>query len=171
MAAGATYEAIATTTLGSNTTTITFSSIPGTYTDLVLVANCGKKNNVSNTINIRVNSDSGSNYSTTRLWNDSSNAASDRQTSASNMHTQSPQYNAVESIFLVYFMNYANTTTYKTVLGRQNTANLGTGGIGATCSLWRSTSAITSIQLELDFGSGNQFITNSTFTLYGIAAA
>jgi hypothetical protein len=166
-----TYEPIATTTLGSNTTQISFTSISGTYTDLILVANCGKKNNVANTINVRVNSDSGSNYSSTRLYNSGSGVASDRFSSNSNMYTQTVAYNSVESVMTFMFMNYSNTTTYKTMLARQSTSSLGDGGAAASVGLWRSTSAITSIQLELDFGSGNQFITGSTFTLYGIKAA
>jgi len=63
MAAGATYEPIATTTVsGSSTSTVTFSSISGTYTDLVIIGNLG-----SQTTNafpyLQFNGDTGSNYS------------------------------------------------------------------------------------------------------------
>lgn len=167
----ATYEPIATTTLGSNTSTITFSSIPGIYTDLILIANCGKKNNVANTINVRVNSDSSNNYSSNRFWDSGSGKASDLFSNNSNMYTQTVAYNTIGSLMTFMFMNYSNTTTYKTMLARQNTSSINDGGAGISIGLWRSTSAITSIQLELDFGSGNQFITGSTFTIYGIKAA
>jgi hypothetical protein len=87
------------------------------------------------------------------------------------MFTQSPQFNYVGSLFTCHFMNYSNSTTYKTMLGRQGTASSTAGGASLTVSLWRNTSAITSIQLQLDFGSSNRWYTGSTFTLYGIKAA
>jgi hypothetical protein len=66
-------------------------------------------------------------------------------------------------------MNYSNSTTYKTVLGRSNRASSDTA---ADVGLWRSTSAITRIDLAMG-GSfpTNNFASGSTFTLYGIAAA
>ena len=66
---------------------------------------------------------------------------------------------------IVQFQNYSNTTTYKTVLSRGNNAsNL----VEAFVGLWRSTSAITAIDIKTQ--SGN-FSIGSTFTLYGIKAA
>jgi hypothetical protein len=60
-------------------------------------------------------------------------------------------------------MNYSNSTTYKTILGRSNAA---TSGTSAAVGLWRSTSAINSIEIgTVSFTAG------STFSLYGIAAA
>jgi hypothetical protein len=64
-------------------------------------------------------------------------------------------------------MNYANTTTYKTVLARSNVTDF---RVAAIVGLWRSTSAINTIQLRSDNSSYN-FTTGSTFTLYGISAA
>lgn len=171
MPAGATYEPIATTTLGSNTTEISFSSIPNTYTDLVLVLNGGKQNNVTNTINVRVNSDSGGNYSTTRLYSGSGTVYADSFTGSSNMYTQTIVYNSNDSTAIFYFFNYANTTTYKTMINRMASTSITDGGVAASISLWRNTSAITSIQLQLDFGSSNKFLSGTMATLYGIAAA
>ena len=65
MAAGSTYTPIATTTLGSAATSYTFTSIPSTYTDLVLVGNLSSSSNTN--ISIRIYSDSGTNYSNTYL--------------------------------------------------------------------------------------------------------
>ena len=63
-------------------------------------------------------------------------------------------------------MNYANTTTYKSIIGRANRAD---SGVDAAVALWRSTAAITRIDIKLK--NGGSFTAGSTFTLYGIAAA
>ena len=168
MPAGSTYSTIATTTLGSNAADYTFSSIPGTYTDLVLV--CSNVTNTSaQTLYARVNSDTGTNYSFTVL-NGTGTAASSYRSSSSaqgmqlglglvGMSTTTPaQFNAT-------FLNYSNTTTFKTSLSR---SGLASGEVEASVSLWRSTAAITSITVR---PSGGSLQTGTVLTLYGIAAA
>ena len=78
----ATYEKIATNTLGSAAASVTFSSISGSYTDLVLV--CSGKSNTGSLdyTRIRVNSDTGSNYSRTYLGGNGSIAYSGRDSNA-----------------------------------------------------------------------------------------
>jgi len=164
MPAGNTYEAIATQTLGSGVTNLTFSSIPSTYTDLILVCNGNTAANANNYL--QFNGDSGSNYSATRLSGDGSAASSARSTSATQILLDgfgywTTGYNANK---VIHIMNYANTTTYKTVLTRANNASIGTDAI---VGLWRSTAAITSIR----FNSDSTLQTGSTFSLYGIKAA
>lgn len=166
-----TYEPIATTTLGSDVTSYTFSSIPNTYTDLVLVATPSVTTGNEN-LGIRVgngSADTGSNYSVTVLTGNGTSAASDRnsnQTSflADYYGSMGTTLNNYPHIF--NFMNYANTTTNKTIIGRANRADSGTDAI---VGLWRSTSAINVIYI---FGRGGATLkTGSTFTLYGIKAA
>ena len=65
MAAGATYYPIATTTLSSATNSVSFSSISGSYTDIVIVFN-GAASTSGVTCNVQFNSDTGTNYSTTQ---------------------------------------------------------------------------------------------------------
>lgn len=166
----ATYEPIATQTLGSAATDVTFSSISGTYTDLVIVMNV--LTSVDGTaIQFQFNSDTGNNYSNTLLEGSGSAATSSRQSSQPDMqfsfnvggNSTDPQ-TAIANV-----MNYSNTTTNKTVLARWNSATGGTyPGVATAVGLWRSTSAITAIKIFP--GSGN-FNTNSTFSLYGIKAA
>ena len=69
----------------------------------------------------------------------------------------------VGGLAIGHFMNYANTTTYKTVLSRYNIASL---GVEAGVSLWHNTSAITS--LEVWCNSPYYWVAGTTFTLYGI---
>jgi hypothetical protein len=68
---------------------------------------------------------------------------------------------------IYHFMNYANTSMFKAVLGRTNVIDFRVAAVGA---IWRSTSAINTIQLRSDNGSYN-FTVGSTFTLWGIKAA
>ena len=168
MAAGSTYTPIATQTLPSNQTTVTFTSIPSTYTDLILVMNA-KDDTLTNS-EIRFNSDSGTNYSITALYGNGSSAASARE---SNTAQGSIDFNAYIDTTgfnynnIIQVMNYSNTTTYKTYLARANNA---TQGVDAIVGLWRSTAAINRIDILTTTGTRN-FIAGSTCTLYGIAAA
>jgi hypothetical protein len=166
MAAGATYEPIATTTLGSAQSSVTFSSIPGTYTDLVVVIDSAMTAGSTSNLGMQFNSDTGSNtnYSSTRLLGDGSAASSGRNTSTSYGMIGDVDTNKFVSIN--HIMNYANTTTYKTFLSR--TGNAG-AYLGAYVSLWRSTAAITTVVLKQPGGS--TFVSGSTFTLYGVLAA
>jgi len=157
MAAGATYVPIATTTLGSAASSYTFSSIPQTYTDLVLVATVNTSTNTS--INIQFNGDTGTNYSCTRMY---SGPGSDRIANTANSLYSWTAFN--NSSYQFHIMNYSNTNVYKTFLGRMSDIN---NNAGAIASLWRNTSAITSLNF---FGTSN-FTAGSTFTLYGIASA
>ena len=159
-----TYEPIATNTLGSGQSSITFSSIPSTYTDLVLVAAIKGTSTIYR--QLTVNGDNGSNYSITEVIGDGSSAGTSRQSNATAMGmmeaTNSSSDGTAVSIF--NFMNYANTTTYKTVITRSNKYDRTAAIVG----LWRSTSAINSITLS---AYSNTYATGSTFTLYGIKAA
>jgi hypothetical protein len=161
----ATYEKIATNTLGSATGTVTFSSISGAYTDLVLVANFNTS--VSNqSTNITVNGDTGSNYSWTYLQGNGTAASSSRG-SADNRIFNGSSATAISgntTNTIIQFQNYSNTTTYKTTLSRSNASDYFTQ---ATVGLWRNTAAITSITLTIP--SAN-YIVGSTFTIYGIKA-
>ena len=163
MAAGATYTQIATTTLGSAQATVSFTSISGSYTDLVLVATVKLTSSNTDRLFLQFNGDTGTNYSATYLQGDGSAAASGRFSSIAEMRF----YNQSTADFypnIIHIMNYANSTTYKTAIGRSSAAAISTT---ATVGLWRSTAAIT----QVDVKSPNTFTSGSTFTLYGITAA
>lgn len=161
MAAGATYEPIATTTLGSNQSTVTFSSIPSTYTDLVVIANAVLSTSVG--FGMYFNSDTGSNYSFMYLYGDGTSAAAgaNANTTRINFGNGATTY----SIYKASIQDYANTTTNKTVL---SSGGLATEYAIAYAGIWRSTSAINSITFQPASGTIN---TGTTFSLYGIAAA
>jgi hypothetical protein len=170
-----TYEPIATYTAPSAQTEINFTSISGAYTDLVLVCN-GAMSRTGAAFLMRVGNgsiDSGSNYSETELYGTGSAAGSTRRTSSTEMNifgNVGLSTTVGENTFILNLMNYSNTTTYKTTIGRAtNGSSSAYAGTSAAVFLWRSTSAINTIKLLRQ--STDTFVTGSTFTLYGIKAA
>jgi hypothetical protein len=164
MAAANTYTQIASTTLGSSTQTVTLSSIPSTYTDLIFVVTGAQSSTGSGWL--RVNGDTGTNYSSTGIRGDGSAAASYRRTNESSMLLTFSGVTGSNANWIIQLMNYSNTTTNKSIINRFNSASSETlSNVG----LWRSTSAINSVTIYLD-GTAN-FTAGSTFSIYGIAAA
>lgn len=167
MAAGSTYTPISTFTIASATTSQSFTSIPNTYTDLVLVMNL-KGSNASGYPALRFNSDSGTNYSVTFLYGTGTSATAGRSTNASWAYCQ---WNSTFSTTnfnynnIVHIQNYSNTTTNKPYLARAGNASNTTEVISG---LWRSTAAISTIEVASLVGN---LEIGSTVTLYGIAAA
>ena len=159
-----TYEPIQTTTLGTAVTTVTLSSIPATYTDIICIVASpsgtefgpGLRFGNGGTV------DSGSNYSNTSLLGNGTSATSSRTSSVTyiNPYTINNSSNNI-----IQILNYSNTTTYKTCLIRANTA---ASTVWANVGLWRSTAAIDTLYF---YGGANSFAIGTTFTLYGIKAA
>jgi hypothetical protein len=165
MAAGSTYTPIATTTLGSAAASVTFSSISGAYTDLVLIVSSASASSASY-ISLQYNGDTATNYSVTMMRGNGSTASSTRYASTNEIYVSVASINTTDfNNTIVQFENYSNTTTYKTNLTRANNASLSTD---TSVGLWRNTAAITSIKV---LNTGANFAIGSTFTLYGIAAA
>jgi len=159
----ATYEPISTTTLGSAQASFSFTSIPGTYTDLVAVVVAETGGNLK----IEFNSDTGSNYSNTVLYGTGSSALSARNTNSTGLLFGTTAQVLGNGVNIYYFMNYSNTTTNKTVLSRGN--DVDNSLVRADVGLWRNTSAITSIRFISNLGSN--LAAGSAFTLYGIKSA
>lgn len=156
-----TYEPIATQTLSGTSSQITFSSIPGTYTDLRLVASFQDSGEASY---IRFNTDSGANYSRQLLYGAGSSATGLKQYNLTNI-----PFGGVPADYNANFldiMNYSNTSVFKTSLFRNNEKS---SFISYHCILWSSTAAITRIDIYAT--SANSLKAGSSFTLYGIKAA
>jgi hypothetical protein len=158
-----TYVALATQTIAVATSTVTFTSIPQGYTDLVLVVSAA--NASASNLEITFNSDTGSNYSRTQLAGNGSSATSARESNYTSYRTlNTPASTSTFSIATLHIMNYSNTTTNKTLLDR---GGLSSDSTYAQVGLYRSTSAISTIRLL----AGANFSVGSTFNLYGIANA
>ena len=161
-----TYDKIDKATVsGTSTNTISFTSIPATYTDLVLIADA-KLDISGQGINLTFNSDTSSSYTSTRLYGNGSAASSDRQASGAFINFALGSVDAGQLI-VANIMNYSNTTTYKTCLLRQNTAS---AFVGSLVGLWRATPAAINT-VTLVSGGVSKYVAGSTFTLYGIKAA
>jgi hypothetical protein len=165
-----TYSQIATTTTSGNQTSVTFSSIPQTYTNLVLVVGNVKHSYAGSgavfDAFLRFNSDTATNYSGTYLEGDGSSAVSERNSNRTSISSIFPMASAGPGNIIANIPSYSNATTYKTVLMR---ANVTAGNVAAIAGLWRSTAAITSLTCIL---SGSYYyIDGSVFSLYGIKGA
>lgn len=167
MAAGSTYTPLSTTTLGSAQSSFTFSSISGSYTDLVIVASKITSGSAQGQMYFNGDNSSGL-YSATYLAGNGSAASSSRSSGQNQFTMENVTLSTASDWvqFNINIMNYSNSTTYKTFLSRTTAAGYGTE---ARVGLWRNTAAITSVTLLP--ANGLNFASGSTFTLYGIAAA
>jgi hypothetical protein len=169
-----TYEPIATTTLVADTATITFSSIPGTYTDLrlILVARTDRATTGNDSVIIRFNSDTGTNYSRTTLSGNGTTVTSSQTTTTASLSiglaTRNSNTSGIFALNTIDIFSYAGSTN-KTILSTASADINGSGDVQSIVALWRNTSAITDITLLLS--STYKYLTNTTATLYGIKAA
>lgn len=162
-----TYEPIATTTLGSAAASITFSSIPNTYTDLKLIVKLLPTGALRP--RLEFNSDAGTNYCALLFT-----GAGDGGIASMNLYTATNYINVTNGspgnypVFIeIDIQSYANST-YKTTLCKYYYDSTTGGRISYGTGTWLSTSAISTIRL---FASTLTFEPSSTATLYGILKA
>ncbi len=171
MPAGSTYSTIATQTLGSAASSVTFSSIPQNFTDLILVSNQfyvstgGDRSATFQVGNGSVNT--GSNYGWTFLDTYPGTISSGNSNNQPNgLHSYTASIpTTIPLTCTMQLMNYSSTATNKSFLNRFSASNTITG---AYVNIWQQTTAINIITIT---AGGANFATGSSFTLYGIAAA
>jgi hypothetical protein len=166
---------LATVAVTSATANITFSSIPNYYEHLQIRGILrGERSGNSTQIDLRLNGDSSSSYSTHLLY---SAGASAEPVAFSSVTLIGPivygpaglQTSGVFGGFIIDILDYANTNKYKTVRGFGgfgSTSTTGTIGIGS--GLWQNTSAVSSVIIQPQDGNWSQY---STLSLYGIKRA
>jgi hypothetical protein len=163
----AAFVSIASATGDNTSGTITFSSIPSTYTSLQIRGNITSNSNDS--VYVRLNSDTGSNYAYHRLRGVGSGAATAAgfatQTFAEIMDTTD---SSPATGFILDIRNYASNSRYKTLRTFYGRDINSTGRIALYSGLWQSTSAVTSISIIMNSGNFN---TGTTISLYGIKGA
>jgi len=165
-----TYALISSVTVGSGgAATIEFSSIPATYTDLVVKLSA---NSTTQTPRVRFNNSSSSIYSERLLYGQGSSAASASNTNTAYFDWVALCINNGANIFSnseFYIPNYAGSNNKSVSSDSVTEINSSTGNnLYLDAGLWASSAAITSIQMF--FGSGN-FLEYSTAYLYGISNA
>jgi len=150
-----TYTALATVTLGGTASSVTFSSIPATYRDLILVGT----GTISGAVgSIRFNADTGSNYTRVGMLGNGSSTSSFADTSAEVFLNNSPMTGILQ------IMDYSATDKHKTYLHRDNNAS---SLVVAQAGRWANTAAITTVGIV---AVGGTFSAGVTFALYGIAS-
>lgn len=168
----ATYNLITSNTLSSTAASITFSSIPQTYTDLILKTST--RNNDAGWTGvylITLNNDTATNYSTTYYYGEGSNALSGADLSVSNFNEMRGTGNGATAStycnFELYLANYTTTSNkilYSTLTTEGNsTSNVMVMGVA---NLYEGSSGISSITIANQ--SSLVFSTDSSFYLYGI---
>jgi hypothetical protein len=159
-----TYTPLATVTLASATSTISFSSIPATYRDLIFVINIAATATVLNQVFIRFNGDSGSNYSYLEAFGDGS--ASGAGINGSTTFNMIGYHGGGGSVITIaQVMDYSATDKHKSSLVRNDKSDQGTTMIGCR---WANTDAVTSALIG-KVAAGN-FPVGTTINLYGVIA-
>lgn len=167
-----TYEPITSTTTGTEVGTINFTSIPGTYSDLRIIASV--RATASNQyLYMQINGVGTANYSQVTMF---ANGTSFLQYRTTNEQYIFANYGPAlttnsdkRTLMIMDILNYANSSYNKTVMSKIANPVTTTSPNSATelsVGLFRSTSPITQITFTTaNFGIG------TTFTLYGITRA
>lgn len=174
-----TYQALATVTVGSGgSSTIEFTSIPQTYTDLVLrlSARTDEAGSGRSYVRHRYNSSSAASYGYLWLYGyDGGNPGGTGDTAVTAGHIIIvPDANTTSDTFgntELYIPNYTSTSKFKVHSSFHVSENSSSSTylVGQSASLWSVTDAITSITLyAVNVGSANKFVQHTTATLYGI---
>ena len=159
-----TYTALATVTLASTASSVTFSSIPATYRDLILTFTASNSAAGLTYSVIRVNGQTGSIYSKVAMLGLANNTTTSYSTTTTSIETG--DLAPSEATFEIHqFMDYSATDKHKTVLTRWNARNATI--VDAEASRIAITSAITTISVAT---ASSSYASGSTFNLYGVIA-
>jgi len=150
-----------------------FINIPQGYQDLMLVCNARSAYAANtNGLDLYINAYSTTNLSMTYFGGNGSSAYSTRNTTSSPTYGfvgDIPAASATSGIFgtaVYHILNYANTSTFKTVLVRSAADINGAGVVDLNVGLYGNTSAVTSLIIQSGYSAN--YVTGSTFALYGV---
>jgi hypothetical protein len=164
-----TYTPIARVNIAAGDTGVNFTSIPQTYTDLIVVLSLFNSSvNTGTGVWFRLNSDGSAIYSATELLGNGSVTTSSRVTSNTIWAGNTALTVGFPSDYIFQINNYSNTNVFKSAMwkilqpGTDNRISLNAG-------LYRSTSAVTAFNVLIP--GGNSQLSRGTASLYGIKAA
>lgn len=147
--------------LVSTATSVTFGSIPATMRDLKIVVNAATS--TQGNLQIRVNNDSGNNYSQVRMsaYNGGTNSTSIITNSlVTNVATGLQPTSRATNIYEI--LDYSATDKHKSIICRAGHSD----EIDLIVARWANTAAITSVTIL----PGSTFAVGSSFSLYGVLA-
>jgi hypothetical protein len=164
----ASYSVIDRQVLGAAASSITFTSIPGTYTDLRLVIQATGTTSSQQQVWFQLNSDTGNNYAVQHL--ESTGTAVSASINYTSQNIGRLGYNCGPSNTDIWscvadFVGYSQANFFKPIFNREGNASVITG---AHMNVWNSRTAITQIYL---YPSSGNWGVGSSFTLYGITAS
>jgi hypothetical protein len=174
-AAAGDFESIATVTVGAGgSSSVTFSSIPSTYTHLQLRF-IARQTSASGTqaYYLEVNGDTGNSYTNHFLYGNGSTVTAEGYATG-NFNGFGPMYitgtadSNIYSVGIIDILDYANTNKNKTIRGLHGHDANGSGNIYLTSTGWLSTSAISSLKF---FRTSSTIAQYSQIALYGIKSA
>jgi hypothetical protein len=165
------YESIATTTVGSTSvSSISFSSIPQTYTHLQL--RCFIKTDGATWIPFSVNNDTNTQRATHYLRGNGASATAGAGLGSTSEGNYAMLMDAAQwGVAIIDVLDYANTNKNKTTRVLWGMDNNGAGSIGMSSVLHttNATTAITSLKLDItQYGGTAKFVQYSHFALYGV---
>ena len=172
-------------TLTPTSAVASFTSIPSTYDDLVLIGSAKHGYTSSsvysaNNVHINMNSDTGSNYSWSGLgarsgessynWADGSTLTTFMAVFGCSTNAQAYD-NYGWGNFYIYFPGYKVTNAYKKMQSMAGYANSAGNSHGSQIGqgTWGSNAAITSIAVQAYYGGQGSYVTGTSMTLYGIS--
>jgi hypothetical protein len=169
--------ALATVSLTSTVSSVTFSDIPPSYTHLQIrgisrASTSGERNNM---FYLTYNGDTAANYSWHNLLGSGASVFAEGASSTSiprtGMSTAATALSGNMGPVIIDILDYTNTNKNKTLRSLTGFDNNGAGEIYFNSTSWRNTSAVTSITLTPFQGNGaSSFVANTSFALYGIKA-
>ena len=157
-----TYTPLATITLTGTDTEIVFASIPNSYKDLILIADFTAASTTNDELLIRLNGDSGGNYSQVKMAGNGSSTSSSSVSGVNGARIGYGPNSSTRSNAIAQIMDYSATDKHKTILARTNEPD----EVWATASRWANTAAVTSVSFRYESTS---LASGTTVSLYGIA--
>ena len=153
-----TYTPLATVTLGGTASSVTFSSIPATYRDLIVVFTGASASGSRQAMYLQMNNSTANRTAVEMLGTVAGPESYTHTSGQINYYVATLRATSIIQIF-----DYSATDKHKTALIRNGTAD---GDVSAYAHRWGDTSAVTSVRLNLD----TSFAAGSTFNLFGVIA-
>lgn len=163
-----TYIPLNTQLLTGSTNTVTFNSIPQTYTDLVLMMRISVTSPNVNAMKVEFNNNLSTNlFSETNCYSNGAAGGSVREINETNVRALTTVLTGPSTTLYMHIQNYSNTNTYKSIMSLGGDVGY---GVEFNCNSWRSTTAVSSVKIYAD-PTANAMLAGTRITLYGIKAA
>lgn len=164
-----TYTPINTALLTTSTNIVTFSSIPQTYTDLVLLCRMAATSPGTNAFKVEFNGSTATTlFSQTNLYSNGAAGSSAREVNETNTRFLTSVNPGPSGTEYIHIQNYSNTNTFKSIMSLGGDVGY---GVEFNNNSWRSYAQLTSMSIYFSSPTGNAMLAGSRFTLYGIKAA